>query len=183
MKYMIASDIHGSAKYAQETLRIFEAEQADYLLLLGDLLYHGPRNPLPEAYDPQQVSELLNSVKEKIIAVRGNCDSEVDQMLLEFPMMHDTNVVPLPTQKLVLSHGHIYHDQSLPKNLAANDIFMFGHIHLPVLKQENNIHIFNPGSISIPKEGHPNTYGILEENQLFIKTLDGEIYRQGELSS
>jgi len=178
MKFLIVSDIHGSEKYAKETLRILEAEQADYLLLLGDLLYHGPRNPLPEGYNPQGVSELLNSIKEKIIAVRGNCDAEVDQMLLKFPMMHDTNVVPLQHQKVILSHGHIYHPENLPANLSTGDIFMFGHIHLPVLEKQDGITIFNPGSISMPKGNHPPTYGILEHGQLMIKTLDGEIYRQ-----
>lgn len=177
MKYLIASDIHGSAKYAKEVLRIFEKEQADYLLLLGDLLYHGPRNPLPENYDPQEVADLLNSIAPKIIAVRGNCDAEVDQLLLDFPMMHDTNILPFPNRKIMLSHGHIYHDQHLPKSLVTGDIFMFGHIHLPVLKEENGILIFNPGSVSMPKGGHPNTYGILEDEKLFIKTFDGEIYR------
>jgi len=181
MKFLLASDIHGSAKYAKEILRLFEEEQADYLLLLGDFMYHGPRNPLPEQYDPQQVSQLLNSHKEKIIAVRGNCDSEVDQMLLEFPMMDDTNTVPFKNRKVVLAHGHIHHPENLPQNLVTGDIFMFGHIHLPIVKEENGIWIFNPGSVSMPKENHPNTYGILEGDQLLIKTLDGQVYRSGNL--
>jgi len=176
MKYLIASDIHGSAKSAQEILRIFEAEQADYLLLLGDFLYHGPRNPLPEEYNPGLVADLLNAYKEKIIAVRGNCDSEVDQLLLQFPMMHDTNTLILQNRKVVLSHGHIYHPDNLPQNLASGDIFMSGHIHLPILETTNGITIFNPGSVSLPKENHPPTYGILD-GDLCIKTLDGAVYR------
>ncbi|MCL1948635.1 MAG: phosphodiesterase [Turicibacter sp.] len=182
MKYIIASDIHGSAKYAREVLRIFEQEQADYLLLLGDLLYHGPRNPLPQDYAPQEVAVVLNSLKEKIIAVRGNCDSEVDQMLLDFPIMSDSNMLPFENRKIMLSHGHVYHEENLPKNLVAGDVFMFGHIHLPVLKVENGIHIFNPGSVSMPKEGHPNTYGVLENDQLQIKTFAGQIYRSSDIA-
>lgn len=176
MKLMIASDIHGSAVWAEQVLERFEAEKANYLILAGDLLYHGPRNPLPEGYDPQEVIRIFNNIKHRIIAVRGNCDSEVDQMVLEFPMMADYNVLPYGDHKIMISHGHLYDDRNLPKSLVAGDIFIFGHIHLPVIKQENGVYIFNPGSASMPKENHPNTYGILEGDHIQIKTFDDKTY-------
>lgn len=181
MKYMIISDLHGSFVWAQKILRTFEAEQADYLLVLGDLLYHGPRNPLPEGYDPQQAASVLNSISNKIIAVRGNCDAEVDQMMLDFPLTADYNILPYGNRKILLSHGHLFNERNLPKSMVAGDLFMYGHTHLPTLKEEGGLYLFNPGSVSMPKENHPHTYGVLEENQLYIKTFDGEIYRHGHL--
>ena len=113
MKLMFASDLHGSAYWTTKVLERFKEEQADYLVLLGDLLYHGPRNPLPQEYNPQAVIKLLNSEKHNLIAVRGNCDSEVDQMVLEFPIMADYNIIPFKNSKLMASHGHIYNDAQL----------------------------------------------------------------------
>jgi len=178
MKLMFASDIHGSAYWGSKVLERFEAEKADYLVLLGDLLYHGPRNPLPKDYNPQTVIKLLNSVRDKIIAVRGNCDSEVDQMVLEFPMMADYNIIPFENRKLMASHGHIYDENTLPTSLGAGDIFIFGHIHIPVLKQLEGVYILNPGSATLPKEDHPNTYAILEGDCFKVKTFDGEVYKE-----
>lgn len=125
MKLMFASDIHGSAYWAKKVLERFEEEQADYLVLLGDLLYHGPRNPLPQDYNPQVVIKLLNSIKHQIIAIRGNCDSEVDEMVLEFPITADYNIIPLKNRKLMASHGHLYNDQQIPSSLIEGDIFIF----------------------------------------------------------
>lgn len=176
MKLMFASDIHGSAYWTQKTLERFEVEKADYLVLLGDLLYHGPRNPLPDGHDPQGVIKLLNSIKCQIIAIRGNCDSEVDQMMLEFPLTADYNILPFKGYKVVLTHGHLYDENHLPKSLTQGDIFVYGHVHIPIIKQVNGIHIFNPGSVALPKEGHPHTYGIFDDQGLQIKTFDGEVY-------
>lgn len=178
MKLMIASDIHGSAYFAKEVVKAFENEKADYLVLLGDILYHGPRNPLPKEYNPQEVAQLLNEMKDKIIAVRGNCDSEVDQMVLEFPMMADYNMMPLQMRKVMASHGHLYHEENLPTSLACGDVFIFGHIHVPVLKQVKGVYVLNPGSTTLPKENHPNTYGVLTTHDFAVKTFDGTIYRQ-----
>ena len=178
MKLMFASDIHGSAYWAEKVVKRFEEEQADYLVLLGDILYHGPRNPLPKDYNPQAVIQLFNSIKDKIIAIRGNCDSEVDQMVLEFPITADYNIIPLNNRKLMASHGHLYNDKQLPKSLVEGDIFMFGHIHVPVLEQKNGVYILNPGSATLPKENHPNSYGILENHQFKVKTFDGEVYKE-----
>ena len=181
MKLMLAADIHGSAHWAKKIIERLEVEEADYLVLLGDLLYHGPRNPLPEEYNPQEVAKLLNNVKNKIIAIRGNCDSEVDQLVLEFPMLADYNFIPFENNKIMISHGHIYDERTLPKSLEAGDIFIFGHIHVPVLKQENGIHILNPGSVSLPKENHPNTYATLENELFQVKTFDGFVYKEANL--
>lgn len=182
MKFMIASDLHGSAYWTKKVIEQFHLEKADYLVLLGDLLYHGPRNPLPKEYCPQEVIQLLNGIKDKVIAVRGNCDSEVDQMVLEFPMMADYNIIPLENKKIFISHGHLYHPEALPASLVAGDIFLFGHIHIPVVKEQDGVYLFNPGSVSLPKEGHPSTYAILESTHFMIKTFSGEIYQQVHLS-
>ena len=166
MKLLVVSDIHGSLFYTKKMVEIMEKEEVDKVILLGDLYYHGPRNPLPKEYNPQAVIQLLNSIKDKIIAIRGNCDSEVDQMVLEFPIMADYNIIPLNNRKLMASHGHIYHEKQLPNSLVEGDIFIFGHIHIPVLEQKDGVYILNPGSATLPKENHPNSYGILENHHL-----------------
>ncbi len=182
MKLMFASDLHGSAYWTTKVLERFKEEQADYLVLLGDLLYHGPRNPLPQEYNPQAVIKLLNSEKHNLIAVRGNCDSEVDQMVLEFPILADYNIIPFKNRKLMASHGHIYDENNLPSSLGEGDIFIFGHIHIPVLKQVEGIYLLNPGSATLPKENHPNSYAILEDDCFKVKTFDGEVYQQLQLT-
>ena len=178
MKLMFASDIHGSAYWAEKVVKRFEEEQADYLVLLGDILDHGPRNPLPKDYNPQAVIQLFNTIKDKIIAIRGNCDSEVDQMVLEFPIMADYNIIPFSNRKLMASHGHLYNDKQLPNSLVEGDIFIFGHIHVPVLEQKDGVYILNPGSATLPKENHPNSYGVLENDHFRVKTFDGEVYKE-----
>lgn len=178
MKLMFASDIHGSAYWAEKVVKSFKEEDADYLVLLGDILYHGPRNPLPKDYNPQAVIQLLNGIKDKIIAIRGNCDSEVDQMVLQFPITADYNIIPLKNRKLIASHGHLYHDNQLPSSLVPGDVFIFGHIHVPVLEQKDGIYILNPGSTTLPKENHPNSYGILESNRFKVKTFDKAVYKE-----
>lgn len=161
MKYLIASDIHGSAYYAKIIVEAFYKHEADALILLGDILYHGPRNDLPKDYAPKEVIALFNPLKDKIIACRGNCDSEVDQMVLDFPLLSTSQTLFLGNRKLIMSHGHVYGPDNLPKNLNEGDIFMSGHTHIPVMKKTNGIVVINPGSISLPKENNPHTYGLL----------------------
>ena len=161
MKILIASDIHGSAKYAQIVKDAFEKHECDTLLLLGDLLYHGPRNPLPEEYEPKKVIAILNSLKEHIIAVRGNCDAEVDQMVLDFPIISETVQIKMDGYKIFATHGHHHYPNNLPY-LNEGDVFMFGHIHIPIAnKNENGITIINPGSITLPKENSEHSYGCI----------------------
>ncbi|ELI6449308.1 phosphodiesterase [Photobacterium damselae] len=178
MKLFIASDIHGCAVSTHNMLQRFEQSGAEYLILLGDILNHGPRNALPSGYDPIKVSELLNPYADRIMAVRGNCDSEVDQMLLQFPLMSDFNWVLLPTgQRLFLTHGHLYNKEKHPK-LCAGDVIVSGHTHIPVAEMMDELYLFNPGSITIPRNGLPASYGLLEGNQLIVKTFDDEVLQQ-----
>ena len=153
MKWMIASDLHGSAFYCKKMIKAFERERADRLLLLGDLLYHGPRNDLPEGYAPKQVMPLLNGMKDRLLCVRGNCDAEVDQMVLEFPVLSDYCVLAEGTQAIYATHGHIYNEQKLPP-LHSGDILLHGHTHVPkcVVHETEQYICMNPGSVSIPKE-------------------------------
>ncbi len=176
MKIMFISDIHGSKKYASLGLEKFKEEGATHLVLLGDLMYHGPRNPLPEDYDPKEVAELLNHYKDKIIAIRGNCDSEVDQMLLEFPIMADYTEIMLENYKIFATHGHIYNRENMPL-LNKGDVFIHGHIHLPVTEIYDEVYYLNPGSITLPKENNRNSYGILVNNTFTIKDLDGNVIK------
>jgi len=178
MKLLVASDIHGSLSAARHVVEAFEKEQADYLVFLGDAMYHGPRNPLPDEYAPAKVAELLNTVKEKVIAVRGNCDSEVDQMLLDFPIMAEYQNIPFVNGKLFATHGHIFEPATIPASVNRGDIFAFGHIHVPILEMnEAGILVLNPGSAALPKEDHPPTYAVISDDKIEIKTFDGEVYR------
>ena len=177
MKLFFISDIHGSAYYLDRALKCYKEEKAKYIVLLGDALYHGPRNPLPKEYDPKKVSEMLNQYKEKIIAVRGNCDSEVDQMLIEYPMMSDYSIMVYKDRRLFLTHGHIYNKENIPP-LSSNDIMIHGHTHIPTAERQENIYILNPGSISLPKENYPNSYGILEESLFQVKDFEGNVIKQ-----
>lgn len=177
MKLFFMSDIHGSLKYVQKGLEAFKKEKADYLILLGDLLYHGPRNSLPDEYNPKEVANLLNKHKDIIISVRGNCDAEVDGMILDFPCMADYSIILHSSKRVFVTHGHLYDENRLP-NLSKNDILIYGHTHIPMAKRVNDIYIFNPGSISLPKENHPSTYAIMEDNKFQIKTFDEKLYME-----
>lgn len=172
MKWMIASDLHGSAYYCRKMLEAFEREGADRLFLLGDLLYHGPRNDLPREYAPKEVIPLLNGKKEKLLCVRGNCDAEVDQMVLEFPVLADYAVLPVRQRLIYATHGHIYHVKNLPP-LAPGDVLLHGHTHVPAWTEfgQGNLYL-NPGSVSIPKENSPHSYMTLEENTMQWKELE-----------
>ena len=172
MKWMIASDLHGSAYYCRKMLEAFEREEADRLFLLGDLLYHGPRNDLPREYAPKEVIPLLNGKREKLLCVRGNCDAEVDQMVLEFPVLADYAVLPVGQRLIYATHGHIYHVKNLPP-LAPGDVLLHGHTHVPAWTEfgQGNLYL-NPGSVSIPKENSPHSYMTLEENTMQWKELE-----------
>lgn len=177
MKIFFVSDIHGSIYYAKKAIEKFQEENADYIVILGDELYHGARNPLPIEYNPKEVAELLNEFSDKIIAVRGNCDSEVDEMVIKFPMMATYSMVLYEGRRLFLTHGHIYNENNLPK-LRDGDVFIYGHTHIPKAEKNENIFIINPGSITFPKEDNLNSYGILEENVFKIKDLNGNIFKE-----
>ncbi len=172
MKWMIASDLHGSAYYCRKMLEAFEREGADRLFLLGDLLSHGPRNDLPREYAPKEVIPLLNGKKEKLLCVRGNCDAEVDQMVLEFPVLADYAVLPVGWRLIYATHGHIYHVKNLPP-LAPGDVLLHGHTHVPAWTEfgQGNLYL-NPGSVSIPKENSPHSYMTLEGNTMQWKELE-----------
>lgn len=179
MKYLIASDLHGSAEYVSQLMAARERERADTLLLLGDLLYHGPRNELPEDYDTKRCIAMLNAVAQDMIAVRGNCDAEVDQMVLDFPMMEDYVFLDDAAPRLFLTHGHLYDPIDPPPQLAAGDVMLSGHTHVPASsRSESGVWFLNPGSVSIPKRGSPHSYMTLEDGLFLWKTLDGEIYRE-----
>ncbi len=177
MKLFFISDIHGSKVCLEKAMECFEKESADQLLILGDQLYHGPRNQLPEGYDPQGVAEILNSYKEKIIAVRGNCDSEVDQMILEYPMMSDNSYLLLDGRKFFLAHGHM----EQPKNLLRDCVYAQGHTHVPVIEERKGVYFFNPGSISLPKSSFENSYGVYSEETLFVRNFNGDTILEKKL--
>ena len=178
MKLMIASDLHGSAHYTRLLLDAYKREQADRLLLLGDILYHGPRNDLPKGYGPKQVIPILSAYKDKIICVRGNCEAEVDQMVLPFSCMADCALVSADGLNLYLTHGHHHSPENLPP-LAEGSVFLSGHTHVKLDAVRNGIRCLNPGSVSIPKENSPHSYMTLEGNTFLWKDVcDGSAYHE-----
>ncbi len=152
MKLLIASDIHGSAFWCGRLMKLMEQENPDYLILLGDLLYHGPRHDLPRDYAPKQVIPMLSQYKDIIIAVRGNCEAEVDQMVLPFPCMADFSQLLADGKLLYLTHGHHHSPDDLPP-LPPNAVFLSGHTHVKLDELRQGIRCLNPGSVSIPKDG------------------------------
>lgn len=180
MKLMIASDIHGSAAYCRRMLEAYDREKAEKLLLLGDILYHGPRNDLPEEYAPKEVISMLNPMREKLLCVRGNCDTEVDQMVLEFPVLADYCYLYLDGTAVFASHGHLFSPQKLPP-LRNGEILLNGHTHIPACEEiagadGKRCMYLNPGSVSIPKEGSEHSYMIYEDGTFIWRNLDGEEY-------
>lgn len=173
MKLMFASDIHGSLPATERVLSRFVQSDAQWLIILGDVLNHGPRNALPEGYAPAQVAEKLNQYADKIIAVRGNCDSEVDQMLLHFPITAPWQQILLQKRRLFLTHGHLFGPDNLPP-LSTGDVLVYGHTHIPVAEQREAVVHFNPGSVSIPKGGNVPSYGMLEDNLLSVIALNDQ---------
>ena len=174
MKIMIASDIHGSALYCRRLIEEYEKEKADRLLLLGDILYHGPRNDLPDEYAPKKVIEMLNEKKDEIFCVRGNCDTEVDQMVLNFPILADYAVLAVGDRLVYATHGHVFNENNLPP-LKKGDILLNGHTHVPKCTEHESFVYMNPGSVSIPKENSARGYIILENGVFTWKSLDGDI--------
>lgn len=176
MKIAFFSDIHGVAANLELFFRQADALGAEQLVLLGDALYHGPRNGVPEGYDPIAARDLLNGRATSILAVRGNCDADVDQMMLEFPILAEFSQILTDEKKLFLTHGHVWNQENLPE-LTEGWIFAQGHTHIPVIKTlENGVVFFNPGSISLPKQDFPKTFGFLDGAALTVRRLeDGEI--------
>lgn len=174
MKLLICSDIHGDLESMESILSAYEREGAEKLIILGDLLYHGPRNDLPSAYAPKGVIALLNANKDKILTVKGNCDGEVDQMVLDFPILADYAFLVLDGLRVFMTHGH-HHNTTTPPALMKGDILLHGHTHVPVIEEFGNENYYiNPGSAALPKENNPKTY-ITYENRCFtLKKLDGE---------
>ena len=194
MKYMIASDIHGSAYYCRELLDVYKTSGAgrlilldvykksgaERLILLGDILYHGPRNDLPKEYAPKEVISMLNSYKDQIYNVRGNCDAEVDQMVLEFPVLSDYALFAINGLTIYATHGHIYNKENLLP-MQKGDILLHGHTHILTAETFGDITILNPGSVSIPKGGNPPTYALLEDRIFRIMDFDGNIVKEMNL--
>lgn len=194
LSYMIASDIHGDAESVEALLRRFDAERETVrmaggdirLLLLGDLLYHGPRNPLPGRYSPKETAAKLNARKADLFCVRGNCDAEVDQMMLEFPILSEYALVTVGNRLLFATHGHHYKRDSLPP-LREGDLFLFGHTHIPMVEWDENTGILclNPGSVSLPKGGSERGYFLLTPSpreKLYHKALDGRLLGEYDLA-
>lgn len=177
MKWMIASDIHGSAKYCEMMLARYDAEKADRMLLLGDLLYHGPRNDLPDGYAPKKVIAMLNERKDEFVCVRGNCEAEVDQMVLEFPVLAEYAILPIGEDSVIYAtHGH-HASEKNPPNIKKGDILLNGHTHVPKFTDHDTFYYMNPGSVSLPKEMSPRSYMTWEGTHFEWKTLDdGETY-------
>ena len=175
MKWMIASDIHGSAYYCEKVLAAFSRENADRLLLLGDLLYHGPRNDLPQGYAPKEVISQLSAVKDKVFCVRGNCEAEVDQMVLPFPVLADYCRLEQAGHVVFATHGHHYNLET-PPLLQPGDVLLHGHTHVPAKDDRLGFWYLNPGSVSIPKEGSAHSYMTMEEGTFVWKDLEGVEY-------
>ena len=180
MRLMIASDIHGSALYCEKMLDAYKRERADRLLLLGDLLYHGPRNDLPDGYAPKKVIALLSDVKDELLCVRGNCEAEVDQMVLDFPVLADYCLLSVDGIDVFATHGHHHSFDSLPP-MKRGSVFVQGHTHIPKCLDKDGILCLNPGSVSIPKEGSEHSYMIYENRRFEWKSLDGRVYMEHTL--
>ena len=176
MRLLVASDLHGSPEAAAFLRRRCEELLPDMLVLLGDYLYHGPRNPLPSSYGPPSVVSVFADFDAPIVAVRGNCDAEVDQMLLNFDILRDCATLFLGGRRITATHGHLF-PLDPPPHSFPGDIYLFGHIHIPVIRQENGITLLNPGSITLPKENSPHTYALLDEHGFTIMTIDHEVYQ------
>ena len=178
MKFLIASDIHGSAYYCDLLLKAIATEKADRVLILGDILYHGPRNDLPECYAPKKVIEMLNPLKDKLLCVRGYCDTEVDQMVLDFPILAEYSVIPVGDRLIYATHGHNFNENNLPP-ISKGDILLNGHTHVSKCVEHSDFIYMNPGSVSIPKEDTPHSFMTLKEGKFLWKNLETmEIYKE-----
>ena len=172
MKLFVASDVHGSSYYAKLMVDKFKAENADKLIILGDIYNHGPRNPFPKDYNPGEVASILNGIKDRLIVVKGNCDSDVDKLISDFHFIEDLCVV-VDNKTILFTHGHVYNKNSLP--LTKFDAIVYGHLHTGFIEKNDDGVFVNVGSVSLPKNNTPNSYLIIENNRLTLKKLDGEI--------
>lgn len=176
MKLLIASDIHGAANCAEKLIKRVDVEKPDKILFLGDILYHGPRNDLPNDYDTRKTSEILNRKADIIVAVRGNCDAEVDELMLDFNIESYNMTFCIDGLNIFATHGHHYNTANLP-SLSSIDVLLHGHTHIPIYEKiDNNKYYINPGSTSIPKGGSQNSYLLLENKVWTWKTLNGEVF-------
>lgn len=176
MKYLIATDIHGSKYYADKIVEKFLEEGADRLILLGDLYYHGPRNPLPKEYAPQDVALLLNDFADKLIVVKGNCDAAIDEMISEFVFSPMAEIV-LEERKVLCTHGDLFNKDNLPK-LKPKDLLIYGHFHKNEIIEKNGVVCINIASAALPKDGCPSSYAILDEKGVFIKDFENNLLMQ-----
>lgn len=178
MKFLIASDIHGSRLYAQRVAQKFEEEKADKLILLGDIYNHGPRNPLPECYDPLGVAKVLNAMTDKLLVVKGNCDSDVDTLISDFEFVSEA-VIFTEGKKVFLQHGDRFSIDKLPKN--CGDAFIYGHYHTGFIRRAGGVLVANCGSTSLPKESTAHSYMVLEGRRLTLKDMDGNVLASDEM--
>ncbi len=171
MKYLVVSDIHGSGYYANKIKEIYEKEKPDNIILLGDLYYHGPRNPLTKEYNPSQVCEILNNLKDVILCTRGNCDAEVDEMISEFKFEENIKLV-INGSIFFFTHGQKYNIDNIPDNI---DVIVYGHFHTGFIKEKNNVICVNSGSISLPKDNTQNSYLIIDDKDIILKDINGKV--------
>lgn len=172
MKFLIASDVHGSGYYAEKLVERMKEEKTDKMILLGDVYNHGPRNPLPKDYAPMKVAEILNSVKSDLIVLKGNCDSQVDTLISEFDFIEDAVIVS-GEKTVFLTHGHVYNKDQKPK--TAFDAVVYGHFHTGFIEKSGDTVFVNCGSVSLPKNGTPNSYVVLENGTIVLKTINGDV--------
>lgn len=172
MKFVIASDLHGSAFYGGKVRDCFEREKADMLVLLGDIYNHGPRNPLPEGYAPMELAPILNGLADRMLVIKGNCDSDVDTLISDFEFVSEAVLVS-GGRRVFLQHGDRYWIENIPKNVG--DCLIYGHYHTCFIERRDGIVVANPGSVSLPKDGTARAYLVLEEGTLTLKTLEGDV--------
>lgn len=175
MKVLVISDIHGSSYYAEKIKEIVEKENPDKIILLGDLYYHGPRNDLTQEYAPMKVAEILNSLKDKLLVVKGNCDAEVDEMISDFKF-EDHLLLDINGKKIYFTHGHRYNIEVIP--YEDFEVLIYGHIHQGFIQEKEGYLFANPGSISLPKCGTEHSYLILEKDKFILKNVDGEVLQE-----
>ena len=173
MKLFFASDIHGVASCAKRMAQLYAKENADRLILLGDLLYHGPRNGVPEGYDPAATIDILNDLRSEILCIRGNCDSQVDQMVLSFPITAENLLLYLDGHGVFVTHGHIFSPAAMP-SLKKGDVLLYGHTHIIKSECLDGVYALNPGSLSLPKENNPRSYMLYEDGAFSVRRLDDE---------
>ena len=172
---LVVSDIHGALSGAELVLNAKEYHGIDEVLCLGDVLYHGPRNDIPEDYAPKKVIELMNALKDHIAAIRGNCDAEVDQMVLDFAVTADYSTLFFDDHKIFMTHGHVYGPDHLP-SLPKGTMVLSGHTHIPTAYEKDGLLFCNPGSVSLPKDGHPASYAIIDGSGFTVYTADHREY-------